>query len=188
MKKLTCEMCGSTDLIKQDGVFVCQSCGCKYSIEEAKKMMIEGTVEVHGTVRIDNTDSITELVKRGFISIEDSEWEKAEECFNQVLSMDAECAEAYLGLSMVEKRKFSIKELVLTDILENKHYKRAKQFAGEKLLAELYEAEENRTAKEKLQAEMATYRSKGLCQHCGGEFKGLFVTRCTNCNKLKDYR
>ena len=29
MKQLTCEMCGSTDLMKQDGVFVCQSCGCK---------------------------------------------------------------------------------------------------------------------------------------------------------------
>ena len=38
MKQLTCEMCGSTDLLKQDGVFVCQSCGCKYSVEEAKKM------------------------------------------------------------------------------------------------------------------------------------------------------
>lgn len=49
MKRLTCEMCGSTDLIKQDGVFVCQTCGCKYSIEEAKKMMVEGTVEVTGT-------------------------------------------------------------------------------------------------------------------------------------------
>lgn len=52
MKQLTCEMCGSTDLVKQDGVFVCQSCGCKYSVEEAKKMMIEGTVEVQGTVEI----------------------------------------------------------------------------------------------------------------------------------------
>lgn len=58
MKQLTCEMCGSTDLMKQDGVFVCQSCGCKYSVEEAKKMMVEGTVEVQGTVRVDNTAQI----------------------------------------------------------------------------------------------------------------------------------
>ena len=41
MKQLTCEMCGSTDLMKQDGVFVCQSCGTKYSVEEAKKMMVD---------------------------------------------------------------------------------------------------------------------------------------------------
>lgn len=37
MKQMVCEMCGGTDLIKKDGVFVCQTCGCKYSIEEAKK-------------------------------------------------------------------------------------------------------------------------------------------------------
>ena len=45
MKQLICEMCGSTDLLKQDGVFVCQSCGTKYSVEEAKKMMIEAYVK-----------------------------------------------------------------------------------------------------------------------------------------------
>ena len=38
MKALTCEMCGSTNLIKEGGVFVCQSCGCKYTVEEAKKL------------------------------------------------------------------------------------------------------------------------------------------------------
>ena len=33
MKQLVCEMCGSTDLLKEEGVFVCQSCGCKYSVD-----------------------------------------------------------------------------------------------------------------------------------------------------------
>lgn len=38
MKKLMCEMFGSTDLVKDNGVFVCQFCGrCKYSVKEAKK-------------------------------------------------------------------------------------------------------------------------------------------------------
>lgn len=58
MKQLTCEMCGSTDLMKQDGVFVCQSCGTKYSVEEARKIMVEGTVEVAGTVKIDDSAKI----------------------------------------------------------------------------------------------------------------------------------
>lgn len=75
MKQLVCEMCGSTDLIKQDGVFVCQACGCKYSVEEARKMMIEGTVDVSGsTVKIDETEAINEQV---------STWEKmAGDAFN----------------------------------------------------------------------------------------------------------
>lgn len=39
MKKMICEMCEGTDLIKEEGVFVCQGCGTKYSVEEAKKLM-----------------------------------------------------------------------------------------------------------------------------------------------------
>lgn len=62
MKRLTCEICGSTDLIKQDGVFVCQSCGCKYTVEEVKKMMIEGTVDVSGsTVKVDTSAKLQNL-------------------------------------------------------------------------------------------------------------------------------
>ena len=61
MKKLTCEMCGGTDLLKQEGVFVCQSCSTQYSVEEAKKMMIEGTVEVAGTVKVDTSSRLSNL-------------------------------------------------------------------------------------------------------------------------------
>ena len=63
MKQLVCEMCGSKDLAKQDGFFVCQSCGIKYSVEEAKKMMIEGTVEVQGTVAVQGTVEVQGTVK-----------------------------------------------------------------------------------------------------------------------------
>lgn len=33
MKQLTCEMCGSTDLIKQNGVYICKNCQTKYPKE-----------------------------------------------------------------------------------------------------------------------------------------------------------
>ncbi|MBQ3501749.1 MAG: TFIIB-type zinc finger domain-containing protein, partial [Oscillospiraceae bacterium] len=32
MKSMTCEMCGNNDLVKQDGYFVCQYCGTKYTV------------------------------------------------------------------------------------------------------------------------------------------------------------
>jgi hypothetical protein len=51
-------MCGSTNLLKENGVFTCQSCGTKYSVEEARKMMVEGTVSVKGTVAVDKTGFI----------------------------------------------------------------------------------------------------------------------------------
>lgn len=34
---------------------------------------------------------------------------------------------------------------------------------------------------------IAERKSKGLCQHCGGTFKGLFSSKCSICGKLKDY-
>lgn len=36
---LTCELCGSTDFLKDQGVFVCQGCGCKYTVEEARAVI-----------------------------------------------------------------------------------------------------------------------------------------------------
>lgn len=36
---ITCEVCGGTELLKQDGVFTCKGCGCQYTIEEVRKMM-----------------------------------------------------------------------------------------------------------------------------------------------------
>jgi uncharacterized Zn finger protein (UPF0148 family) len=77
MKKLTCEMCGSTNLVKQDGMFVCQDCGTKYSVEEAKKMMIEGTVEVAGTVKIDRSDNYNNLVQLARDAIADGRFDSA---------------------------------------------------------------------------------------------------------------
>lgn len=46
MQIIKCEMCGSNRLIKTDGVYQCEHCGTKYTPEEAKKLIISGTVEV----------------------------------------------------------------------------------------------------------------------------------------------
>ena len=95
MKQLTCEMCGSTDLMKQDGVFVCQSCGMKYSVEEAKKMMIEGTVDIQGTVKVENTAQIENLWRLAQSSYDSQNYAQAEEFCNQVIAIDAKNYEAW---------------------------------------------------------------------------------------------
>ncbi len=63
MKQMVCEMCGSTNLVKEDGVFVCQSCGTKHSVEEAKKMMVEGTVKVDNSDKINNYYKLARTAK-----------------------------------------------------------------------------------------------------------------------------
>lgn len=94
MKQLTCEMCGSTDLIKQDGFFICQTCGCKYSVEEAKKMMIEGTVDVQGTVKVDSSDELRNLYQIARRAKDDNNGENAAKYYDMILVKDPTSWEA----------------------------------------------------------------------------------------------
>lgn len=94
MKALICEMCGSTNLIKEGGVFVCQSCGTKYSVEEAKKMMVEGTVDVKGTVKVDTSDELKNLYEIARRAKETDNNDKAEKYYDMILIKDPNSWEA----------------------------------------------------------------------------------------------
>lgn len=66
MKAIVCEMCSSHDVVKQDGFYVCQSCGTKYSTEDAKKLMVEisGSVDVSGsTVKVDKNETVEKYLQ-----------------------------------------------------------------------------------------------------------------------------
>ena len=100
MKKLVCEMCGGSDLIKQEGVFVCQNCGTKYSVEEAKKMMMEGTVSIEGTVsvdgvvKVDTSDDVKNLYILARRAREADNSENACKYYNEIILKDPNSWEA----------------------------------------------------------------------------------------------
>lgn len=54
--------------------------------------------------------------------------------------------------------------------------------AREKAEAELENAEQ-----EQMRREKAERRADGVCQHCGGRFKGFFNEKCSVCGREKDY-
>ena len=87
-------MCGSNDLMKQDGVFVCQTCGMKYSVEEAKKMMIEGTVDVQGTVKVDNSAFVQKYLANARRAKQKEDWPETEKYYNMVEQNDPTNIEA----------------------------------------------------------------------------------------------
>ena len=70
--------------MKQDGAFVCQNCGLKYSVEEAKKMMIEGTVDVQGTVKVDNSSFVEKYLMNARRAKQKEDWEEVEKYYNMV--------------------------------------------------------------------------------------------------------
>lgn len=54
MKAFTCEMCGGHELKKENGVFVCQHCHTQYALEDARKLILDGPIEIDNSKQVDN--------------------------------------------------------------------------------------------------------------------------------------
>lgn len=93
MKELICDMCGSNNIIKQDGLFVCQDCNTKYSVEEAKRMYNE-TVKVRGTVKIDSSSELSNLYEIARRAKDTNNAENALRYYDQILIKDPNSWEA----------------------------------------------------------------------------------------------
>lgn len=81
---MSCEMCNSVDIVKEGDYYVCQSCGTKYTVEAARNLMIEGTVEVKGTVKIDNTDFVKKTIENARRAFSKEDWSDVEKYYNIV--------------------------------------------------------------------------------------------------------
>ncbi len=94
MKALVCEMCSSPNLIKKDGMYVCENCGTRYTVEEARKMMIDGTVDVQGTVKVDNSAFVQKYLANARRAKQKEDWEEVEKYYNMVEQNDPSNIEA----------------------------------------------------------------------------------------------
>ena len=71
MKAIVCKMCGSHDLIKQDGVYVCQHCGTKYTAEETAKLTVDfSNVSEDHPIPVKVVGNTENLVKLGWAALE----------------------------------------------------------------------------------------------------------------------
>ena len=112
MKQLKCELCGGTNLVKQDGMFVCQDCQTKYTVEEAKKMMLDsGDSEDPIAVEVDTSKELQNLYVLARRAREDGNSEKAEEYYNQILMKDASSWEAYFYTTYFQSMNCKIGEI-----------------------------------------------------------------------------
>lgn len=98
MKAIVCELCGGNEFIKQDGMFVCQFCGTKYTVEEVKKLMVEGTV------KIDNTDLIDNYLDMAKNAYDGGNGQSAFDYANKALEINPKNSEAWLiKMKTIEK-------------------------------------------------------------------------------------
>lgn len=105
MKKITCEICGSNDLIKKDDFFECQLCGTKYSTEEVKKIFLEGSIDISGsTVKIDNSGNIENYLSIAKNAYKANNMSECEKYCNMILEIDNKNYEAILLKGKLECR------------------------------------------------------------------------------------
>ena len=71
--------------------------------------------------------NLVALLKRGNMALEDHDWYKADDFFEQVLNQDAECAEAYWGKLLITERVTNAQELgksIFTNNIMKRKYER----------------------------------------------------------------
>lgn len=78
-------MCGG-ELMKENGVFICQNCGCKYSTKEAKKMLLDTTDSKANVSTQAQFDNLVKLAKTAF---ESNNFAEAEKQSNLALAINA---------------------------------------------------------------------------------------------------
>lgn len=100
MKRMQCEVCGSTSIKKvSDTAFECQSCGIQYSKEEVQKLL----VEVTGSVKIDHSNEVENALKRAAQFEQEGDAKKAEQYYQKVLDLDPENSTAKQKIEDIKK-------------------------------------------------------------------------------------
>ena len=91
------------------------------------------------TVEVSNNAPYASLLKRAYIMIEDSEWQKADELLERVLDQNPECAEAYLGKLMIDLKVNKRENLATLDKLfeDNNNYQKIMRYCDDALRDEV---------------------------------------------------
>jgi hypothetical protein len=100
-------MCGSNNIAKEQGEYICRSCGCKYSVEDAKKLLVEldGPIEVKGVSSVEND------LRRGEQCLEAKDWDAAFKVFSIAVDKQSNNFEAWYGLLAALTHQFTKSEL-----------------------------------------------------------------------------
>lgn len=99
MKTLVCLLCSGNSFVKEGSEFVCQNCGTRYTIDEAKKMVAEdvaneGSVGQSASVKQDNSDELENLYMIARRAKDDNNAENASKYYDMILVRDPSSWEA----------------------------------------------------------------------------------------------
>jgi len=103
-------------------------------ISGIRKLMAEGDSAV-GAAAVTASINVAAVLERGFLYAEDKNWEDADECFEKVLNVAPQNAEAYLGKLLVDLQVGTKDGLLTCGQLfdQNANYKKIIRFGDEEI-------------------------------------------------------
>ena len=122
------------------------------------------------------------LLKRGSMALEDGEWSKADQFYEDVLNQDAECTDAYIGKLLGELHIHNQNELHTSTCAfsKNKTFQKALRFATAEQAAQLKKwVQQNR---EFLMAQGAQSLREGQWQQASGAYSEVLLIDDTDAN------
>jgi len=129
MQPITCELCGSNDVVKEDGMFVCKHCGTKYDLEEAKKLL--------GTVQLDDTGKIPNYLSMTTAAYDVNNFAESEQYCNKIIEIDAENVYAWLYKGMAAGWQSTVAQPRVDEAVQC--FIKAIQFADSEHAADIWE-------------------------------------------------
>ena len=82
---------------------------------------------------------------------------------------------------------FDIRPAIWVDMLTSEEHAEIEKKERERKAREEKERQEQEGLEQQRLTLERKRREDGVCQHCGGEFKGLFMKKCAVCGQRKDY-
>lgn len=116
----------------QEEAIICRF--CRSSLNENK---ITNSVKNSSKTIMGNFQN---MLARGYIALENEEWDEAELFFERALDVESTCSEAYIGLLLCELECINVEnisECCCGDFSDSKNYKLAMRFADEEESEEL---------------------------------------------------
>ena len=100
MKKIVCELCEGTEFAKDGGMFICQGCGTKYTVEEARGMMVEVEGDAPAVTNSAPSFNINQQQLDNILTLANSAYEadnkkEAESYCNRAIELDTNCYQAW---------------------------------------------------------------------------------------------
>lgn len=149
MKRMQCEICGSTEIKKtSNSVFECQCCGVQYDAAEVRKLL----VEVSGKIKIDHSDEVENNIKRAKQYEQAGDDTKATAYYNAALDMDADNDVALTGVKEIAERHELDEYFIIdpnVDPLENMRHFFEQLATIENIACDIYKEIEIKSVKEK---------------------------------------